>query len=40
MPLNFVKSERGKDMLVHDGFLYRFESKNDKKKLYGNVLKI
>lgn len=34
MPLNFVKSERGKYMLVHDGFLYRFESKNDKKTIW------
>uniref|UniRef100_A0A2S2NTJ8 FLYWCH-type zinc finger-containing protein 1 n=1 Tax=Schizaphis graminum TaxID=13262 RepID=A0A2S2NTJ8_SCHGA len=34
MPLHFIKSEKGKDVLVHDGFLYRFESKKDKKTIW------
>lgn len=29
--IDFIKSERGKNILVHDCFLYRFESKNYKK---------
>jgi len=33
MPQDFIKSKRGKDIIVHDGFLYHFESKNDKKTI-------
>jgi len=33
MPLDFIKSERGKNILMLDGFLYRFKSKNDKKTI-------
>lgn len=34
MPLDFIKSERGRNMLVHDGYVYRFESQNNKKTMW------
>lgn len=29
MPLTFVSSRKGKDKLVHDGFMYRLDRKNE-----------
>jgi len=33
MPLKYIKSERGANILVHEGFIYHFEKNGVQKKI-------